>query len=184
MNPQNSSTVTADVPVGPVTSAPCLSTPRHGEGGGWLLATAIYFFQLGRLRWVLYHCEYDLFSGYMVKWHAHTYKHTHTRGYRQTIKTTFSVCDFSAETDLFRWDMGHYVCHPIIRSLGASGTHRGSDSIFRRWRLNQSLQDSETLQLQENELFFNFLFLKIPTFFLCFVFDNCILTHKPRPLLM
>lgn len=32
--------------------------------------------------------------------------------------------------------MGHYVCHPIIRSLGPSGAHKGPNFIFKMMRLN------------------------------------------------
>lgn len=32
--------------------------------------------------------------------------------------------------------MSHYVCHPIIRSLGLSGAHKGPNSIFKMMRLN------------------------------------------------
>lgn len=187
MNPQKGSNVATVVSVGWQSRREQPSAHQHGDTGGGSLPPICF-----QLRWL---------SGYFIIvsmiysqsiW-FHLCRHTcntqvggvvwritlndaHLRAPRHKIKPHvrgMSVWEFSAETNLFHRDTDHYVCHPIIRSLGASGAHRGSNSIFRTVRLNQSLQDSLNMpdlscDLREMSQLFLFLFFcftsPIPSF--------------------
>lgn len=101
--------------------------------------------------------------------------HTCLRAYDKPARSVYERLWVFCRDNLFHWHTNHYVCHPIIRSLGASGVHGGSDSIFRTVRLNQSLQDSVNMpdwscDLQKmSQLFILFCFMNSNIYFLFLV---------------
>lgn len=64
--------------------------------------------------------------------------HAHVCGHTSTCSVySMCMCKFPTEgRSIYSTEMGHYMCHPIIRSLGPWGAHKGPCSNFIMMGLN------------------------------------------------
>lgn len=122
------------------------ATHQYGDNGD---RPGSHLFPIKRAERVLHHCNYDLLYVYMGSfWHMcktpvggtmrQITAHACVCGHTSTCSVySMCICTFPTEgRSIYSTEMGHYKCHPIIRSLGLWGAHKGPCSNFIMMGLN------------------------------------------------